>query len=1689
MGFGTKNFLSGLAGTINEQFSFGENSVTSLDADGFDRTNNFGALGDFSEQFDQSAERTYIEDGFISNVRPRVREVVWQQPEMSILIKKRMFSSLAENFKLDLMEDKEKLFYRASKRLFLNKARTIATYERLSKIEKSVQQSGVVNTFMYPTILGGIADLDNAGFTLFDPSTIAAINKLRRVFAFNAPSSTTNWAMDQQTAFMSDLGEGTGVIELTTVKEVSTKVSTKFGEGNASLNVEDPYKLLIITSAEIDRAISDSTNFFRNSGFGRFTQQQTVALIDDLKRQLSALRKNRGASQIRFVVTPETKISKRVRAIMESEGREIQFTYSAGLVGVGGGASLDSTELSESFSKNFISDSRAVDRKAQIRFEAGGSSSEKELFEDIIKNIFLLIGLENTTRSEMTEFQGDANYVRRKMELHFGDKPIIQPMDIVNVFIGSHKQTDDRLTSGFSSNSSNLQNSFENTLNTLVQNINNFGAKSSQFSGVQLSVDDIERESIVGPDYPKWLWNTHKADFTRQNAGLAVFVGIVRGASHNYSNGVYSLSVNCEDNAGYFNKGQINIKPAMDVFNGNLYDPLTPFDISFDAATGAPITDILDNEFPPLLPENNIMNKSANVKFKAGRFRGSRISSFLFKANDRELGTSGFRRVINSPDGFVYRWKEGIESLTKNERVQPDSSVASKEKSVLLTKNPFAGQDVMNVLSLLVTGQPYTFNTFLKAAIQNVNGVVSRGELNNEDDAISYIDGLVSDLVRNNSTWGNFVPFKKLVVNDAAMAFIVSGQASFQKNNQKLQSLINRRARLMDDLFFARNRGFNTDPQQFKRDSETGQLDASDDSFNVAEVKLSNEINSLDLDIEKAQLEYSTTIDKLVSSNKGNIKLIGDDLSIDDPSLFDMGNAKTEGQEQLDKTNFRNKLGALTLRRFWQVKGNENDRNLFIVDDQYDKNFDIQSFERAIGNSIDKFSSEYTSVDGQIKNVATILGLEVFADSQGHIQARPPLYNRVPSSVFQKMFKDKSERGVQVFPQFLESLFFNQIQGIINRIEILEDQIRLRGAAISLLSDAAISRFIQKGTSNNFGEFVAADVADFSFTSNETTGKVGSNDFRKFIQQSKPDLNENNRTKTLTELERVSGTLLGAAKSNILFDSPARFNVAKERNFKNTLTQEADDRAFKIRQRLKIKKGVKTPTIRDLISNDRFKEPGVSQLDSLKITGELVNLISERQRMLLQASNAIKNLDSGVRVNSDEQGATSALFPGLNRKKISKQGGEIPDILEHMIEDENNNDLGPGSGTRFILNDSNIISLTIEETPPPHTAVQVNGLFGQGLTEPPSNLRLDNSGGNFVTSAFAVDYDMWRMYGFRASNAVPAPFFSDPEAQCAPYAVYLLNLARKNILQGSATVVGNEYYQAGDVIYVEDRDLLFYVEDVQQSFSYSGGSFTTTLALKFGHKPGEYIPTILDIVGKALYNSKNNMVSFRNQRFATANGDVPLGTVTFDNRGALSPLTDILSGSRGEANRRSMSNILVRASGALGGVGKKKPILELRVYTNSQVTGPADTSLVDAANELLQWFTNPQKFSSETNSLIAAEENQSFSFLNDGSIRVLEVDAAGDNQLSPSNTAWNAVKLMMNNPFPSDRNVFEVENAVSNQDNILRRHIIDVWITFEEATESNESIVGGVVKTAKSQAESDARTRLDQAAKRRTEQS
>ena len=476
-------FLGDLAGQLSSQFNLGENDTKSLNSDGV----RYGALGDFASKFDQSAERRYLEEGYLRrdafNSDSKQFEILMQEPSATVLVKKRMLSSLADNYRVDYMDSQDKLYYKATMVLFKNKCEQIAALEKLSKIQKITTSMNHVDDQLMSLImsLGSFLGGNDNDIKALE----STLSKIRKIYAFNKPSMVTNWITDNSTIFKNQLGEGTGVIEITNFTSITTTVTTDINSpGNFNLVIEDPYESMVISDYDIEKAISDSNNPFINSNVFETIKYDNETLINDLTSRLNSYRRSRGASNISFRVNPDTLLGRRVTAIIDGNGLEIPFEYSlafiktkpdvkegadvikeetiypsgsallGGLDDLANWADSDSNVVSNNgvtVPKEFllngdiagfeglknrpmlfgnITQFKDSDKKSGARTSA---RSEFAVFQSLVAAIYNKISLECNSKNALFQSNDSSNYSRRNLRFNFLGKNIIQPMDVVNI--------------------------------------------------------------------------------------------------------------------------------------------------------------------------------------------------------------------------------------------------------------------------------------------------------------------------------------------------------------------------------------------------------------------------------------------------------------------------------------------------------------------------------------------------------------------------------------------------------------------------------------------------------------------------------------------------------------------------------------------------------------------------------------------------------------------------------------------------------------------------------------------------------------------------------------------------------------------------------------------------------------------------------------------------------------------------------------------------------------------------------------------------------------------------------------------------------------------------------------------------------------------------------------------------------
>jgi small nuclear ribonucleoprotein (snRNP)-like protein len=491
-----------------------------------------------------------------------------------------------------------------------------------------------------------------------------------------------------------------------------------------------------------------------------------------------------------------------------------------------------------------------------------------------------------------------------------------------------------------------------------------------------------------------------------------------------------------------------------------------------------------------------------------------------------------------------------------------------------------------------------------------------------------------------------------------------------------------------------------------------------------------------------------------------------------------------------------------------------------------------------------------------------------------------------------------------------------------------------------------------------------------------------------------------------------------------------------------------------IAERIFDKSGQKV-NINDYITkiNISVNETKDYSVDVFKVFEELSTKIKERQKAVKLFYSSIKNYSQYKSLDDDKKVGNNLLSDSGNYNNTY-----IPEVFEHMIEDENYDDLGPGSGKRYIIRRPQIKSMNFSEKNPTNTYVEVHGTLNSYLSDQgklPGKLANFPLNGNAMTSAGAIDYDMWRNYGFKGSSPINAPFLRDPVTQCAPFASMILSRARKEVLTGSVTISGNEYMQPGEVVFIEDRGLLFYVNSVKHQFAFGSG-FSTTLELTYGHAPGEYIPTTLDVMGKMLYNNRD-LCNVCIQRQTSALNENSLGIIVLDPNAPPDSSNSKYQSQYNDNNLRTINNILYSTQqfinkNTIGGKSTKKTRVELRIYHDNQ------NSVDPMLNIFLQTVrdTIEGKNDSSTKASYDPSLKANVSFINKESLVSNTINMNDEDEpRAPSQKAINMARDLVASQSSS------TSDSDSKKRNQLRskifKYIIDCWIVYEDVLTTEES--------------------------------
>jgi len=1472
----------------------------------------------------------FLDQNHANSITPDTRNLVTMSPEATILVKKKVFSSLKSANDLRYMDKTEKMLLRATKALFAYKVQQIRAYESLTKFENFFAETGMYSLNLLSSVLNETSRLDLGKLGYSESEYIEKrlnewYQEERQVFRNTSDrKGSSSWiAVDPS---LGGSAVSTGAPPVTMTNYAFLKTLSVSNAKEIIKNKKDTYRAQykkIDSPHDADEAIEEAmddpdSGFWNDLGIMLGAGQYDAANQDLLKiikrnafsadNQLTTWIVDHEAPE-NYILGPGTGVievalfnnistTTNYSTSPSSASFSLSYPYRLGTIleddiemaineAVEGTAGIFQDMLNGNLSSEAIRSTQGLD----------GSSIASAAFE-----MAGLGGLDSSL---------DTDYIRERLRTFYLGKSFINPPDPVHFYIRGNRALVD---------------------NTGVDHSNTEEFSDSGFDKEYLQMD----EAILKAEYQLYTsqaisYDLYKEIREKQDNSFGmihVFGGFVNSVSESFGQGFWDLRVSCTDNMSWLQWSQFAIAPSLSDPKNILEDPLTPFSMVKDD-----LGQIVPSE-RDLLHENKELLRSGMLSYDSGLFAGqTAVEGNLLQGQYSGAGSLRGKKVIQHADGFVYRWKTGIITATAGfQAVDPTGAAASASRIHSQNYQPTVATDVLNnldvpnILSILIVGQPYNIETFIEQSFAAHNKSDKTANLSPQDP----LTGVVEAVRKQNEYFGNFHPYRTNTISSESAELMINTAGMRQTANDTVKKLRRRKIAINKKI------------RALKKSAE-GPIQPGAIPPNALVMTLQAEVDTIDAAIDKQVLVGVAATNAINSSDMVNIE-----IGLFGSSGLPVSNDFDENQEI---TRAMMLVGAQ--RRIEDVRLNR-DRNLLIISDQYDM-ADIRPFILKLqGGKWNLFSSKYTSVYQRCSIATSMLNLEFFCNSQGHLEFRPPQWNKTPLTVLKEAIRIQKESGKAVIPSFITSLFQTRIEALRKEVYTLNVQIVLIALMMGRFPDSTlIPNMNQTGESslaffgvnkgskdepksalslnrkeyafetgnlteqNNslFGEGLKV-TASFSESGNSLGGDTETilGDFDPIFQEATGVTND-----ILTIIASGSG-----GKSNL--QPPARYYAEPSRlnNLRDTFKKLYGRDPAKTLG-IDLKKGFQADDIITLIgSEDAAIEKALASEEGLLT--KLRKAISKRDSyvsMLKANEKKVEELDeieTFLTTGEEETHETGIDNPVVkfledaatgikNTIDIITGSASEGSVYDHLIADDTRNLLGHGSGKRFILSDEHIISLNCTEQPPEFTRVNIEGnapFIGDGV----------NSGtDNMYFWAGATDFDLWRQYGYRPQTK-DLPFISDVEGQARPYAILELGLQKLSVNRANASVVGNEFYQPGDTVYIPSKGLLYYVESVSHNFNY-GQSFTTSLTLVYGHPPGDYVPGPLDVIGQELVG---NMLDEPALIHRTTDTDdnyrvlKPDSTLVFPTGGA--GIAELLSGSD---NQVRFTNMMVDLMGSLSG--------------------------------------------------------------------------------------------------------------------------------------------------------------------------
>lgn len=1421
----------------------------------------------------ESGYSVFLDQNKSNSFTAKARNIVSMSPQATILIKKKAFSAMKTGNDLKWVDDTEKMLLRATKALFAIKVQQIRAYESLTKFKDFYTEHNEYNLNLLAQYLDeskydGNEELINAFYNVDvdEMVWIRLVTWEEENSDVKAQSTDEHWEglrSAKEEEIRTDIVSGEAFYDASWEDGATMQVP-----GNGFFSDLGSLISLSAAAAGFDSIKEDIARILRRNAFSNDNQLTTWIVDPDSIDNYST---GPGTGTIELTMFTSFTTSCDVSSNPSGASITIENPYRIMTI------LEDDIELAIEEALN-----GTIGLLNDISHGAG-SFAEGGDIPPIDGSSIVSAALESAGIGDLLGSSTiNTDYIRERLRVFYLGKPFINPADSVSFYIRGNRTT---------------------------ENYGEFdipGIPSSSFDKSDLEIDEVilkaERELYTNGALDIDTFKNMRK-ISDNSFGMAhVFGGFVKATNESFSNGKWTLSIDCVDNMGWLQWSRYCIQPALSDPKGILEDPLTPFEFKVDDS-GA----VLYGEGQELIQENKTLLQSGMLSYDSGLFAGQNArEGNLMQGQYNDLGSLYGTKVMQHPSGFVYRWKTGILTATAGFQIHDPTGESNRQTKTLqenygltVAENVLTNLDIANILSILIIGEPYNVQTFMERSFEAHNrSSTSASSLNPADPLTAVINAVR----RQNNYYGNFQPYRMITMSTSTIQQTISYAGIRESANSNLKLLQRRKSTLNKQI------------------RELNKNNLTQNNVLVSALKA-----------EIALIEASIGDQVRIGKQAGNLS--AEDELVMQFSLFGSNSTMPIGEteaENQDITRAMMLVGAQ--RRIEDVRLNR-DNNLFVVSDQYDSNTDLRPFLLRLNNSGWKlFDAGYTDVYEKCVAATSHLNLEFFCNTQGHLEFRPPLWNRVPYTVLEEAIR-MGEEGKSLVPDFITNMFQTRIDGLYLEIHLLNVKIAFIALLLGRYPDKTLIPNMTLAGSDSLDFFglnaprkggIFGDIGSFfgDWGGSEDKGSIPLNGDLSLRQStlslgSSGDLTKQNNTLlgdginlTQTSQEDSGDVLFGDTETllgtfDVVFQESAgilndvltavggmgsppasKDGIANADNLNSIREQFMKEYGRDPAEGLGIDKATGF-TSKSFIFDPSRAADGVDEaiLGESGYLNKLNQAISQRDSLVTILKNNIAKQDelndiealfSGGYDEDEDIPTNGSAFTdftagiGEGLQQLSNTLSAAEDILtgsaaegsvfDHLIEDDRRNLLGPGSGKRYIIRDHSIISARFSETPPDFTRVDVYG---------DAPLGMGDSLGSFTDSLYfwagGTDFDLWRQYGYKGKE-IKVPFISDAESQARPYAIMELQLQRVNVNRGNVTVAGNEFYQPGDTVFLPEKGLLYYVKSVSHTFSV-GQTFTTSLDLSYGHPPGIYLPSPLDVVGQQFTKNplEQSVITYRSE--------------------------------------------------------------------------------------------------------------------------------------------------------------------------------------------------------------------------------